>query len=264
MGIISRRQQHEEIAEYLQDLIQSGELAPGDPLPSEAELCEKFDSSRGPVRQAVATLRADGLISSGRGRRSIVLLAPSTSSFDALLSVSALMKEQGRTSGGKILRIAREPADDRTARALQLEQGDPVVEVERVRSADGVPAVIERLVFPFKIGERLLAMSEDNESVHEILAQHGINADNAVRIGQITTATAEQATLLEIEEGAPLWHVELRASTFQGEHIEYAEYDFRGDMMRLVMSNVRGGPVPVKFSIIDPGTQPGDYGEYNN
>nr|VDG63088.1 GntR family transcriptional regulator [Streptococcus thermophilus] len=261
MGTISRRQQHEEIAEYLQGLIQSGELAPGDPLPSEAELCERFDSSRGPVRQAVATLRADGLISSGRGRRSIVLLAPSTSSFDALLSTSALMTEQGRKPGGKILRIARKPADARAAKALQLEQGDPVVEVERVRFTDGVPAVIERLVFPFKIGEPLLAMTQDDDSVHAILAEHGFNADNAVRIGQITTATAEQAALLEIEEGAPLWHMELRVSTFQGEHIEYAEYEFRGDMIRLIMSNVRGGPVPVKFGIIDPGTQPGDYGE---
>lgn len=264
MRTISRRrprQQHEEITDYLRGLIESGELAPGDPLPSEAELCEKFNSSRGPVRQAVATLRSDGLVSSGRGRRSLVLLAPSTNSFDSLLSSSALMKEQGRTTTSKVLRISREGADERVADALELSVGDPVVEVERVRSCDGTPVLIERLVFPYKVGEPLLTMDPEKESVHEVLADHGIHADNAVRTGQIVFATTEQAELLDIEEGFPLWHLELRASTFQGEHIECSEYDFRADMMRLTMSNVRGGSVPLKFSVIDPGTQPGEYND---
>ncbi|WP_289297672.1 winged helix-turn-helix domain-containing protein [Corynebacterium guaraldiae] len=66
-------QQHSIIADYLRNLIRSKKLSPGDFLPSEAELCEQFSSSRGPVRQAVAALRSEGLISSGRGRRSVVL-----------------------------------------------------------------------------------------------------------------------------------------------------------------------------------------------
>ncbi|WP_283175940.1 winged helix-turn-helix domain-containing protein [Corynebacterium guaraldiae] len=55
-------QQHSIIADYLRNLIRSKKLSPGDFLPSEAELCQQFSSSRGPVRQAVAALRSEGLI----------------------------------------------------------------------------------------------------------------------------------------------------------------------------------------------------------
>lgn len=66
-------QQHIKIAEHLRGRILSGEIPAGSLLPSEAELCEEFDTSRGPVRQALASLRTEGFISSGRGRRSVVL-----------------------------------------------------------------------------------------------------------------------------------------------------------------------------------------------
>lgn len=57
------KQLHITIAKELQRRITSGALSQGDLLPSEAELCEEFAASRGPVRQAIASLRAEGLIS---------------------------------------------------------------------------------------------------------------------------------------------------------------------------------------------------------
>ena len=106
------------------------------------------------MRQAVAALRGDGLISSGRGRRSLVLEAPKVNSFDALISTTSLLQEANQEAGDKILRVAREPATPTIAELLNLEINDPVVEIVRVRTANETPLLIERLVFPFKIGER--------------------------------------------------------------------------------------------------------------
>ena len=83
-------QQHSIIADYLRNLIRGKDLSPGDFLPSEAELCAQFSSSRGPVRQAVAALRSEGLISSGRGRRSVVLGRFTSESFDSIFSLSLI------------------------------------------------------------------------------------------------------------------------------------------------------------------------------
>ena len=47
------------VADALLDQIVSGELGPGDALPSEAELCEQFDVSRVTVRQAVQRLKEE-------------------------------------------------------------------------------------------------------------------------------------------------------------------------------------------------------------
>ena len=242
-------QQYEEIAEYLRALIESGKLQPGDPLPSEAELCKTFDTSRGPVRQAVASLRNDGLISSGRGRRSLVLEAPKTNSFDALISATSLINEAHFIAGGQILRVAREQASPSIAEALNRAPNDPIVEIVRLRTANKVPVLIERLVFPFNIGKDFLDLTPDSESIHKQLLEDGVTIDNAVRSAIICKATAEQAELLEIAEGDPVWKLDMRASTFQGEHVEYAENVYRADMVKVEVSSVRGASIPLRFEI---------------
>ncbi len=57
---------------FLKRQIESGELAPGDQLPTEAELCDRFSISRAPVRQAMAELARDGLIYRRAGAGSFV------------------------------------------------------------------------------------------------------------------------------------------------------------------------------------------------
>lgn len=67
---------YEEIAEQLKELITDGKYAPGQKLPSEAELCRVFDASRLSVRSALGRLAAQGLVQTYRGRGSFVCEAP--------------------------------------------------------------------------------------------------------------------------------------------------------------------------------------------
>lgn len=46
----------------IKEQIRNGTLAPGDQLPTEEALCETYDVSRAPVRQALAALAQEGLI----------------------------------------------------------------------------------------------------------------------------------------------------------------------------------------------------------
>ncbi|OZB80377.1 MAG: hypothetical protein B7X41_17985, partial [Microbacterium sp. 14-71-5] len=57
-----------QIADDLRALITAGRLRPGDAVPTEAELAERWSTSRGPIRNALAALRAEGLIETARGR----------------------------------------------------------------------------------------------------------------------------------------------------------------------------------------------------
>ncbi|MFC6679704.1 GntR family transcriptional regulator [Nonomuraea ferruginea] len=59
---------YQEIASTLRGQIQSGDLAPGAALPSEAELRRRFTTSRNTVRQALAVLEHEGLIVAEHGR----------------------------------------------------------------------------------------------------------------------------------------------------------------------------------------------------
>ncbi len=57
------------IVDQVRLLVRSGQLAPGDRLPSERELCERFGVSRVTVREALRVLEAGGLISIRVGAR---------------------------------------------------------------------------------------------------------------------------------------------------------------------------------------------------
>lgn len=75
MAIIDRNSAiplYYQIKQYFKQQIETGELKPGDQLPTEAELCERLGVSRAPVRQAMAELAREGLIYRRAGAGSFV------------------------------------------------------------------------------------------------------------------------------------------------------------------------------------------------
>jgi GntR family transcriptional regulator len=86
-----------QLADALREQVITGQLAPGDPLPAEAELMREFGSSRTSVRRAVAQLRAEGLLEvfaappSGGVRHVVAAVeVPALYLGDALASVGAI------------------------------------------------------------------------------------------------------------------------------------------------------------------------------
>lgn len=242
-------QQYEAIADHLRTAMREGELNPGDVLPSEAQLCDRFQSSRGPVRQAMATLRNEGLISSGRGRRSIVLEAAETESFDAILSISAWLSCHGLQPGARTLLLARQPAPADVACKLELSEGDPVVSLHRLRLADGHPVVVERQHFRPEYGRHILGMDTDNESVHRTLQQAGLNINNISRAASIIAAPDEDARLLGLEQPAALLQLEMRTYTHSGSPVACMDYRYHPDRISLGMNNSRGNPSPLWVNV---------------
>lgn len=235
--------------EHLRAQIDSGELKPGDQLPSEAEMCAEFNTSRGPVRQAIAALRAEGAISSGRGRRSVVLSANKAESFESILSTTTWLEEIGLEPGAETQWMARRPAPANVAEGLSLNEGDPIIFVYRKRLADGQAISLERLYFPLDIGQKILNFDADNGSIHAHLREEGVEFDNARRTLVFSRATAEDAPLLEVEPNAPLIKVYLEASDHVGTPMEYAEVLYRPEHLKFATSNVRGGFSPIEVSV---------------
>ena len=65
-----------QIADDIRMEIERGNLVPGTPLPTLAELCEQWSCSMNTARGAVALLKAQGLITTGRGKPPTVRIAP--------------------------------------------------------------------------------------------------------------------------------------------------------------------------------------------
>jgi GntR family transcriptional regulator len=228
---------HAVITAHLREQIDSGVLAPSAAIPSEAELAERFQVSRGTVRQALAALRAEGLISGGRGRRPVVSKPAFAQSFDELVSFSAWAEQLGRTPSAQTLELARRPADAETAAILGLAKETPVFQYRRLRLLDGEPMMVELSSFIEPIGRLLLDCDMDGGSVYAQLGARGVAFAEAQQSITAVAASAEQADLLGVARRAPLLKVTRLALDPDGNPLEYSLDTYRADAFAITIHN---------------------------
>jgi GntR family transcriptional regulator len=211
---------HEQIARYLREVVAAA--APGDRLPSDAELCARFGVSRMTARQAVQTLANERLLYRQRGRGTFVAARQIPRVLGSPLSFTASTRRRGMVPGSVVLASGRRPATEDEVAALELAPDDLVVMVDRVRLADGVPVAIEHAAIhpscDFVLDDDLAAAS-----LHDTFAAHGRTAAAAFARVASRRATAVEQRLLELgtdgvvlterrtivdQEGRPLEHTE--------------------------------------------------------
>jgi GntR family transcriptional regulator len=204
---------------------------------SEARLVDRFEVSRGTIRQALAALRAEGLIVGGRGRPPVVRSPTLTQSFDQMVSFSAWAERIGRQASARTLELARRPADAESAAQLELDPGTPVFEYTRVRLLDGDPIMIERTTWIERIGQLLLHCDLDGGSVYAQLSELGVEIAEAQQAIAAIAASTEQAGLLGVARRAPLLEVRRRALDPDGVPLEWSHDTYRGDTMSLTLQS---------------------------
>ncbi|RRQ12155.1 GntR family transcriptional regulator [Corynebacterium bovis] len=232
---------HVQIAHHLRELITSGDLRPGDELPSEAELCRRFRTSRSPVRQALTALRTEGLISAGQGRRSVVLSQASSQSFSTLLSFTEWCRSLGVTPGQWTLELARRPASEETAELLDTDPAAPVVEILRLRSMDGTPVMLERATFPLDVGRHLFDVDTDACSIYEHLTSRGIELYRAEHRIDALAAPEADAAVLGTDPGSPLLRVRRQTTDLRGRVVELADDRYLPEHATFTVVNTRTG-----------------------
>lgn len=154
---------HRTIAAELRHRVRSGMLKVGESMPSESQLCDEFSASRGPVRQALATLREEGLISGGQGKRAVILDAVPTQPFESFLSFTRRAELTGYTPGQRLQEIALRRPEPEIAAALQIEPEDLAVQLVRLRLLDGRPAMLERMTYVESVGRPLISADLDSK-----------------------------------------------------------------------------------------------------
>ncbi|UBU10242.1 GntR family transcriptional regulator [Nonomuraea gerenzanensis] len=228
---------HERVASDLRRRISSGELPVGSAIPSESHLCEQWGISRGPIRQALATLRAEGLIGGGRGKPPVVRSQSMPQPFETFLSFSRWVELMGRTPGQRTLEIARRPAGPEACDALGLEEGEHVVQMVRLRLMDDLPAMVERTTFVWPVGRLLFDFDCDSGSVFAYLSRCGVDLSRARHTIDAVGADRADSELLGIPVGAPLLRERRQTSSASGEPVEFSDDRYRPDLVSFTIDN---------------------------
>ncbi|MFC5800523.1 GntR family transcriptional regulator [Streptomyces formicae] len=212
-----------KVAADLRTAITAGEYGSGAKLPAEDELARRYGVSRGTVRQALAALRTDGLITSRRGTRRVVLGGPRLHSFGELRSFTRWARSLGEEPGSRVVAIDRVPASEEEAEKLRLDEGAIVYRVRRLRTLSGAPVMVERTTYPERIGELVAAMPPDTVSHSVQLELHGVLFADARHTIDLVPADDDDAALLGCRAGESLLRERRHSTDPTGTPVEWSQ-----------------------------------------
>jgi len=219
---------YRKVAADIKAAIAAGDYPPGALLPSEAELAERYSVSRGTVRQAFAALRADGVIASRRGARRVVIGGPRVQSFGELLSFSRWARAIGEVPTGRVVSLERRPASAAEAERLGLPGGGTVYFLVRVRLLSGRPVMLERAVYPEKVGVLVAGLDLATDSIAERLEELGVVFTDAEHVIDAVPAAAEDARWLGVRTGVPLLRERRFTTDRSGQPVEWSDDRYLG------------------------------------
>ncbi len=233
----SDRAVYRQIADRLRDAINNGGLAPGEQLPSERGLMETYGAARGTVRQAVAILRAEGLIETEHGRGGFVRRRPVVQrvAHDRFLrrhrevgkaAYQVEMEAAGRTPEVEILELGQAiSAPPNVAQRLELEPDAPVLVRRRRYLADGFPMETATSYVPWSLAEGT-QMTEPNTGPGGIYARIEEAGHRLERFAEEVTArmpSPEEVKALRLMPGVPVIGVVRTAYDSNGQPVEVCD-----------------------------------------
>ena len=219
-----------QLSRGIQNLIRSGQLTPGDALPSENELSQAYHISPMTVRQGMAELVKEGYIHRERGRGTFVSLRRMQHQLENFVSFSESMRARELTPGSQLLLIEPTSPPGDVVDKVNISAPAKFTRIKRVRLANETPVGIHDSYLngiPITPDEL-----EQTPSLYELLESKGVFLNEGEETIEATCATEEIAALLNIEAGAPL----LRAVRFSwdaaGNFIEYVVALYHADLYR--------------------------------
>jgi GntR family transcriptional regulator len=221
---------YRQIQSDLRERISRGELAPGSRLETEQELMARYEVSRATVRQALAGLVNDGLVEIRRGLGTYVRKGVMEHRLGGFYSYSREIERHGMRPGTRVRSLQVERASPRVASMLELDPGDRVVALGRIRLADDEALVTETSYLPAERFPGLERLDLSKRSLYDTLtSDYGVRPIRARETFEPVLMTEDEAEMLEGSAGGPALRVERTTYDGDGHVIEYCHSTVRAD-----------------------------------
>lgn len=223
---------YSQVKKIIREKITEGTYAVHENIPTEKELQKKFNVSRITVRKALEELLSEGYIARKRGHGTVVLRQSKIEEeIHVDRSFTEEMKARGITPGTNYSQLRTVVAGGAIAENLGVADGTKVLELTRVRTADGIPIAI----FQTYMNTDLIDVAEEEirncESLYSLLREKGKVVTLLNEVFEVTLSTEWNSQLLETPLGTPL----LKRATIVhtgGEPSLYTESAYNGYMYR--------------------------------
>ena len=218
---------YHQLMQRLAEDIERGKYPVGSRIPPEHELEALYKVSRVTVRRALSELTAEGLLEKKQGKGTFVSTPRISQDLKSIHSFHDACRMNGFQGGTVVVHVKETDADSSDLEELGLREGARVVETLRVRTADGVPVVLEKN--HFSMAYSYLENENLSGSLYGVLRDYGIEPKQASHDISMTFATEDQAKLLKIKAGDPLMRLHEVVYDQKGRPLHNSLQLIRGD-----------------------------------
>lgn len=213
---------YQQIKMLITQSLISGEWGPGEAIPSEIELAQRFRVSQGTVRKAISELAQENLLVRHQGKGTFVAShAEERRKFHFL---RVYPDKGGRIhSDGDLLSCHRSKADVDSARLLEVSKGATLVVITRIMRMEGVPVMYDEILLPAGLFKGLNAekIREFNCRMYSMFeSAYGIQILQVAEQIKAVAALGEPARLLGVAPNSPLLSIDRVSYTYGDRPVE--------------------------------------------
>jgi len=221
-----------QMAKILRRQIADGAYRPGDQLPSEAQLCRRYGISPMTVRRSINLLYDQGVVNTAQGRGTFVRpLELVTANFD--LGGLRDLFLNSESANVCLLDVRIVSADERTARKLELAEGNPTIYIRRLFTIENKPIFYHRAYLIFDPSRPILEAEMDVTSLQGLFtsAENTLIKHGHLKI-EATLMNEEEAEILETQLPSAAFYLEHLFFDFKDRPISWGWFIFRSDQLR--------------------------------
>lgn len=227
------RSERGEIMERVECWLTQHGAQPGQRLPGERDLCAELGVSRTALRSAIQQLAAEGVLTCRANCGTFVAQPKICRPLQHYVPFKRTVEQAGRVFSTQVLAFETAECSKPVAAALHLVIGSPVYRLQRLRSIDGTPFMLDTSYLDPARFPQLPEHDFARQSLYTVLREE---YGAAVRKGseklRITYALPEEAQQLRIAEGQALFYITGLALDARDVPVEYAKVVVRPEQVR--------------------------------
>ncbi|WP_066068065.1 phosphonate metabolism transcriptional regulator PhnF [Neobacillus soli] len=228
-----------QLEEHIKELIEKGDLTPGDALPAEREYAEKYQISRMTVRQAFTHLVNEGYLHRLQGKGTFIAERKIEQPLQWVTSFTEDMKARGLEPGSQLIHFEIIPAASQIAEQLAIQENEPVYEIKRIRLADGVPMALETNYISANLIQGLTEQIVNQSLYAHIEEQLNFRIDRASQVIESAISSQVEAKYLKINKGAPVMLIQQNTYLQNGTPVEFVKSAYRADRYKFMIQMKR-------------------------
>lgn len=196
----------------IQKMIESGRFKPGEPIPPASDIARELGATEAEIREALAELIYEGELARTIPEPSETIIVPKVTLWGTLggsHSITKEAKKRGDEPGVEIIDWKLVDSWPSIAKRLELEEGDKVQIMERLRSVNGKPVAIEVSYFPAKyypgITKDLFEEKGTGQSSFKVMEEKfGLKSVKAYDEVTVVCLEKREADFMKVDAGTPV------------------------------------------------------------